>query len=109
MKTKSKKTVSTFDREMKKPRFKKSFNKSYKAFLLSELLVAIMENDEKSVRELAKQVGLSPTVVQKIRSGKQNDIKLSNFISISHACGYQVTLEKGKERIPLDMMIGVGI
>ena len=44
-----------------------------------------MENDNKSVRKLAKEVDLSPTTIQKIRSGKQQHIKLSNFIHISHA------------------------
>lgn len=33
---------------MKNPKFKKAFDKSYKEFLLSELLIAIMENDEKN-------------------------------------------------------------
>jgi DNA-binding Xre family transcriptional regulator len=69
--------------------------------LLSELLIALMEKDTKSVRELAQEVGLSPSVMQKIRSGKQDDIKLSNFLNISHAFGYHVILENGKNRISL--------
>lgn len=97
----NKKSLSTFEREMKKPKFRKVFKESYKDLLLSELLVSIMENDEKSIRELSKEVGLSPTVIQKIRSGKQNDIKLRNFISIFHAYGYHLILEKGKTRIEL--------
>jgi hypothetical protein len=97
--TKPRKTLSTFEREMKKPKIKKAFEKSYKEFLLSEFLIAIMDKDEKSVRGLAKEIGLSPTIVQKIRSGKQVDIKLSNFVNISHAFGYHLILEKGKERI----------
>ena len=67
----TKKVLSTYAREMKNARFRKAFEKSYKELLLSELLVAIMENDEKSVRQLAKEVGLSSAVIQKIRSGKQ--------------------------------------
>ena len=39
----SKKSISTFEREMKNAKFKKSFEKSYKELLLSELLIAIME------------------------------------------------------------------
>jgi DNA-binding Xre family transcriptional regulator len=84
---------------MKKPRFKKAFDKSYREFLLSELLIAIMEKDTKSVRKLANEVGLSPTVIQNIRSGKQSDIKLSNFMSILNAYGYHMVLEKKKEHI----------
>jgi ribosome-binding protein aMBF1 (putative translation factor) len=48
--------------------------------VLSELILALMENDGKSVRELAKEVGLSPTVIQKIKSGKiSKEEKLNLF------------------------------
>lgn len=94
----SKKILSTFEREMKDPNFKKSFDGSYKELVFSELLIAIMEEDDKSVRKLAKEAGVSPTIIQNIRSGKQHDIKTKNFISIVHACGYKVILEKGDER-----------
>lgn len=97
----SKKQLSTFEKEMQKPAFRKKFEKEYKEFLLSELIIALMDNDKKSVRKLAKEVGLSPTVIQNIRSGKQDDIKLRNFINISHACGYHLILQKGKKRISL--------
>jgi DNA-binding Xre family transcriptional regulator len=97
----TKKIMSTFEREMKNPKFRKSFKKGYRDFLLSELLIAMMEGDKKSVRALAKEASLSPTVIQKLRSGNQEDIKLSNFINISHACGFHVVLEKGEERINL--------
>ena len=97
----SKKALSTFEREMRHVRFKKAFEKSYKQFLLSELLIAMMEKDEKSVRGLAKEVGLSPTVIQKLRTGRQADIKVLNFLKIAHACGYKVVLEKKHERILL--------
>ena len=100
--TKTKKVLSTFEREMKNAKFKKAFDKSYKEFLLSELLIALMEKDEISVRELAKEVGLSPTIIQKIRSGKQEDLKISNFVSIVHACGYKVILEKNDDRFEIE-------
>ena len=97
----NKKILSTFKREMQDVSFKKKFEKEYKEFLLSELINALMETDSKSVRKLAKEVGLSPTVIQNIRSGLQEDIKLSNFINISHACGYKIVLEKNSQRIAL--------
>lgn len=100
--TKPKNTMSTFEREMKNSRFKMAFDKSYKEFLLSELLIALMEKDEISVRDLAREVGLSPTVIQKIRSGKQEDLKISNFVSIVNFCGYKVILEKNEERIEIE-------
>ncbi|MCP4473303.1 MAG: AsnC family protein [Gammaproteobacteria bacterium] len=91
--------LSTFEREMKNTSFKKKFDKDYKEFLLSEIMHAMMENDSQSVRKLAKEVGLSPTVIQKLRSGQQVDVKLKNFVNISHACGYNIILEKGNDRI----------
>ncbi len=61
----------------------------------------MMDNDKKSVRELAKEAHLSSTVIQKVRSRKQNDMKMRNFINISRACGYQIILKKGKDTLSL--------
>ena len=61
----------------------------------------MMSEAHKSVRKLATETDLSPTVIQNIRSGIQEDIKLSNFINISHACGYKLILEKNNQRIAL--------
>ena len=97
----TKKTLSTFDQEMKKAVFRKKFEKEYKDFLLSEVILTLMESDSKTVRKLSKEVGISPTVIQKLRSGKQEDVKLRNFINLSHACGFNVVLEKGDDRILL--------
>ena len=94
-----KRKSTTFEKEMKNSVFRKKFQKEYKEFLLSEFIIALMESDNKTVRKLAKEVKMSPTVIQKLRSGKQTDVKLSNFINISQACGYHLILEKGTNRI----------
>lgn len=96
-----KKKSSTMDRWLKKPGFKKSFDKEYKDFLLSELVHAIMAEDNKSVRVLAEELGVSKTVIQNIRSGEQTDMKLSNFLKMTHAYGFNVVLEKGDQRIAI--------
>lgn len=93
--------LSTFEREMQDDNFRKQFEKEYEEFLLSEIIRSLMENDDKSVRKLAEEVHLSPTVIQNLRSGKQNDIKLKNFLNISHACGYDLFLEKDGQKIAL--------
>lgn len=95
------KTISTFERLMQDQDFKEKYECEHRKTLLSELMLSLMEEDEKSVRKLAHAIGLSPTVIQKIRSGKQEDIKMSNFINIVHACGYHLVLEKGAHRISL--------
>lgn len=98
----SKKQMSTLDRELQNPEFREVFEKEYKEFAFSELLLAMMEEDEVSVRELAKMAGISPSVVQKLRTGEQKDLKMSNFMNIAKQFGYTVILEKGDNRIPIN-------
>ncbi len=99
--SKDKKIKSTFEKEMQDPAFRKAFKESYKELLLDEIIVAMMEEDEQSVRKLAKEAGLSPAVIQALRSGKQTDIKLKNFIKVAGACGYHLVLEKDDTRVPI--------
>lgn len=95
-----KKITSTYDRLMADPEQKHLFEKEYQEFLLSELVIALMEEDKISVRKLAKEAGLSPTVIQEIRSGKKTNITLATFVSIAYALGYTpfLTLKKKGEK-----------
>lgn len=95
------KPTSTYERKMRDQKFRKAYKQSYKKLLFSELIISIMESDDKSVRELPKEANLSPSVIQDIRSGKQHDIKVSNLIKIANAFGYEVILQKGNERLAL--------
>lgn len=95
----NKKKISTYDRLMQDQSFQKEYQKEYREFALSELLLALMEGDNKSVRKLAKEAGLSANTIQNIRSGKQKDIRLQSFKNIVQAYGYDLVLEKGGERI----------
>lgn len=94
--TQKNKFGSAFDKFLTDPEFKKDYNKEFKEFALSELLLALMESDGKSVRKLAELAGISPTTVQNIKSGKNEDMKLSNFVNIVNACGYTLKIEKGE-------------
>ena len=96
-----KKNLSTFEREMQDDKFRESFKKGYREFLLSEVLLSLMEESHKTVRGLAHEAGLSPTIIQRVRSGEQCDLKVSNFLTIAAACGYHLCLEKGNKRIEL--------
>ena len=80
-------------------KFEREFDKEMKEFSLSELLLAIMDEDQKSVRKLAEMAGISASSVQDLRSGKSKDVKLSNFLNIIDACGYGIELVKGEKRI----------
>ena len=97
----SKKILSTFEREMQDDNFRESFEKGYREFSLSEILMELMKESHKTVRGLAHEAGLSPTVIQKVRSGEQKNLKISNFLTIAEACGYHLCLEKGEKRIEL--------
>jgi DNA-binding Xre family transcriptional regulator len=98
---KTRKPTSTVARWMQKPGFKAAVAKEYKELILSELVLALMAEDNKSIRELAAQLGLSKTVIQNLRDGTQSDMKLSNFVKLTHAYGYHLVLEKKGQRITL--------
>jgi DNA-binding Xre family transcriptional regulator len=94
---------STFDEFISDPERKENFEKGYKEFILSELIIALMEEDEKSVRILAKESGLSPTVIQELRSGKKTNVTLKNFNNIIKSMGYKLYIKKGRKQIPLEI------
>ncbi|MDX2249744.1 MAG: hypothetical protein SF052_23370 [Bacteroidia bacterium] len=93
--------MHTIERWQQDPEFRKMESENYKELVLSELLLALMDEDEKSVRELAKAAGLSATAIQKVRSGKSKDMGLMNFLHVVEACGYHLMLEKNGKHIPL--------
>jgi DNA-binding Xre family transcriptional regulator len=63
----------------------------------------MMEEDRVSVRKLAKEVGIAPSLLQSVRSGKHSKIKLKNFINLITALGGEVTIRRGKEYIPIKL------
>ena len=92
------KPMSTYDELMQDPEFKKIYKKSYLELVLSELVIAIMPEDNVSIRSLAKQAGISPTIIQDIRSGKKDNLNLKTFSNLIDALGYDIVLEKRKEK-----------
>lgn len=95
------KRLSTYKKAMQNPEFKKEYKKRYKSFILSELIIALMTSNDQSVRSLAKECGISASIINKVRTGKQADLKLSNFLNLMDVFGYDLVLEKGDERILL--------
>lgn len=92
------KPMSTYEELMQDPEFKKIYKKSYLELVLSELVIAIMNEDNVSIRSLAKQAGISPTIIQEIRSGKKGNLNLKTFSNLVDALGYDIVLEKRKEK-----------
>jgi DNA-binding Xre family transcriptional regulator len=60
-----------------------------------------MEEEGKSIRDLAREVGISPTVIQDIRSGQRSNVTLRSFLGIVSALGGQVAVRKGTEEMVL--------
>jgi len=88
-----KKNKSTYDRTTANPKRKANIEKEYQEPLLTELLLAAMAKDNVSVRELAKEAGVSPTIIQELKTGKRANITLSTFNRVLNAIGYQIAIE----------------
>ena len=92
----TKKVLSTYERLVKDPARKKKIDEEYQELLLSELIIALMDEDLISVRKLAEAAELSPSIVQDIRSGKKDNLTLRSFSNIISALGYHIVLEKSQ-------------
>ena len=66
-----KKAKSTYEEFVEGNEQKPLLDKEYKELLLSELLLAAMEHDHISVRKLAAAAGVSPTIIQGLKSGSK--------------------------------------
>lgn len=86
---------------MKNEERKRRFEEKYARFLLSEIVTGLMQQEKLSVRTLARAMGVSPTVIQDIRSGKRKNITLKNLFSFAHACHAKIRIERGNETFSL--------
>jgi DNA-binding Xre family transcriptional regulator len=86
---------TTFDKFItSNPKRKEKFDKEYNEFLLSEFVLEKMESEHISVRTLAKKAGVSPTVIQKIRSKNAERINFRTFTNVLNSLGYRINIEK---------------
>ena len=85
---------STFDEFMSDPKRKEEFDKEYNEFLLSEFVLEKMEKEHISIRALAKKAGVSPTIIQKIRSKNAERINFRTFTNVLHSLGYRINIVK---------------
>ena len=95
---KTKKSLSTFERLMQDPKWKSEFEKGYEEFLLSEFLIEAMQENKISVRKLAEKSGVSPTLIQNIRSGKRSNISLNSLTPILSVLNYKLQFVKDTDR-----------
>ena len=69
-------------------KFKDEFEKGYNEFLISEFMIEKMEEENISVRELAKEAKVSPTTIQNLRSGNAESVKYKTLSNIMQKLGY---------------------
>ncbi len=104
----TKKIKSTVDEliESLSPEERKQYDEEYREFLLSELILAAMAKDNISVRNLAKMAGVSPTIVQAMRSGSRTDFSMQSFFKVLKGLGSKGRMiERHGHYIPLDIPI----
>ena len=88
-------TETTFDKFINSdPKRKKKFDKEYNEFLLSEFVLEKMESEKISIRALAQRAGVSPTVIQKIRSKNAEKINFKTFSNVLYSLGYKINIER---------------
>ncbi|MBR5097093.1 MAG: helix-turn-helix domain-containing protein [Treponema sp.] len=87
--------MTTFEKFFKdNPEQKEIYEKEYNDFLLSEFMLEKMQEENLSVRELARQANVSPTVIQKLRSKDAEKVTLTTFTSVLRCLGYKIQLKK---------------
>lgn len=91
----TKKNLSTYEEFIQDSQQKKLLEEEYQELLLSELFLALMEEDQISVRRLAEAAGVSPTIIQELRTGKKDNLTLKTFLLLIESLGYTLVLEKG--------------
>jgi hypothetical protein len=105
---KKKHVTSTYEEFMqaKTPEQKKKYKEGYRDFLLSEMILAAMEEDNISVRALAKLAGVSPTIVQDMKSGSKISFNTRSLFKVLQGLGYEVLLERNGTITPLGLTEG---
>lgn len=96
--TMSDKALSTYDRMMQDPKRRFKFEQEYRKFVLVEILIPLLQDCKIPVRTLADTAGISPTVIQEIKSGKKEGVSFSTFLAIIEALGYKATIQIDRER-----------
>lgn len=93
-----KKKLSTYEEMILNPKVKKDLDTGYKELVISELVLALMQEDHVSVRMLAKQAGLSPTTIQELKT-KNKLPNMKTFFKIMDHFNLKVTIQKENGQI----------
>jgi DNA-binding Xre family transcriptional regulator len=87
-----KKNKSTYEKFIENKKQKRLLDREYRELLISELLLAAIKEDHLSVRKLAAEAEVSPTIIQSLKSGKKTNITIETLSRILDVVGYQIIL-----------------
>lgn len=100
MKTKQKKVFkSSFDEFISDPKNKISFEREYRKLDRSETLIEAMQDAKISVRALAKKAGVSPTIIQELRTGERENVTINTLDRVLDALGYQIRICPKEQKV----------
>ncbi len=104
LKSGTKKATTTYDRLIKDPSFKKQLEKKYRKLLFSEMLIKLMEEEKISVRKLAIKSGVSSSLIQDLRSGKQVNPSINAISKLFLAMNAELVVKRpGKKPLELSL------
>ena len=67
------------------------------------MIIAAMQQDDISVRKLAKMAGVSPTIIQEMRTGTKKNFSTQSFFKVLNGLGCKLIIERNGHHIPLDI------
>lgn len=92
MKTKKKVPGSTYEEFISDPECRKLLAKERQKLERSEALIEAMQSAKVSVRKLAENAGVSPTIIQELRTGKRDNVTLKTFDRVLDTIGYKMMI-----------------
>lgn len=73
---------------------RRSFEQEREAFIISEMVLAALDQDYEEVKELAKMIGVSPTIISDI-------VDANTFTKALKQIGYNLIAEKEGSRVAI--------
>ena len=82
---------------------KKEFEQEYQDLLIDEMIIALMEQDNVSVRKLAQAAKLSPTIIQGVKAGTRKNVSAASLFKMLRGLGCKIIVEKDGQQFPIKL------
>lgn len=96
------KPLSTYEREMQNPEFRKSFEIGYQQFAASEIMLQLMEEKNMTEREVADAAEIPVSVIEDFKDWDKSKISLEHFIKIMQVIGGKIVVQESERTLPLN-------